>query len=753
MHSGFPRPSVQAVAVSWNSPVAYGGQYRLCWCSIIHYGDVSSSNSCIEHSSFRTDVGRMEIIGLSPLAQDATCISGQQCRIRGFHGNHLSSNDIVLVADTCGSASVMCRFDGSISQVSQSGAEVFFGSVTAAGGLFRLCWCSGSITSASFACRKSHENFRVAIGTLTVLGPSPLFQDRTCISGRLCTLDNLTFALPTSGDSLLVLDTCGIDSVPDRSIFKEAPFSTTSILSSFSVGFRDMDGDGLTYCGGDLCYQDPLKIFPGVCGCGVSDADTDGDGTVDCLDWCPFDSNKTLPGHCGCGDVEDDSDGDGVLDCEDKCPLDPTKTNPEVCGCGIAETDSDIDGTPDCNDNCPSQPDSIAGTCQCAAAFLDDDGDGTPNCNDLCPSDPLKLAPGPGGCGTPDTDTDGDGVVDYLDLCPFDSTKTLPGDCGCNVADSDTDEDGLPDCVDGCPYDGGKNLSGICGCGTSDEDADGNRKADCLPDCPPDLEAQNAFVSRGSLGPAPMSVSGGQYRLCWCAGQVEANITNSTNISGTFAAPFSTCLFNTEYNVDMGGLMILGVSPLQQVKTCVTGLSCIIDKVTGYGLSYYDSYAVLDTCGLPSRPFAGIFSVFESSNFSTATLDATTNRWLSEDVIVYGGTYRLCWCADWNNNLTKCNHARDFRVDFGTLHMLGPVQSSWTCISGQTCVAAIQGVVFFEDTFLVLNSCGVGVSGPWPAPKVPVARESGESAAFRVRWDEPVPVACGEYRFHLSCKT
>ncbi len=33
--------------------------------------------------------------------------------------------------------------------------------------------------------------------------------------------------------------------------------------------------------------NNPAKINPGICGCGVSDIDTDGDGTPDCNDELP----------------------------------------------------------------------------------------------------------------------------------------------------------------------------------------------------------------------------------------------------------------------------------------------------------------------------------------------------------------------------------------------------------------------------------------------------------------------------------
>ena len=65
----------------------------------------------------------------------------------------------------------------------------------------------------------------------------------------------------------------------------------------------------------DLCPDDFNKTEPGVCGCGVPDVDSDGDGLMNCVDLCP-----NIP-----GDSQLDSDGDGIGDVCDNCP---TKYNP-----------------------------------------------------------------------------------------------------------------------------------------------------------------------------------------------------------------------------------------------------------------------------------------------------------------------------------------------------------------------------------------------------------------------------------------
>ena len=84
----------------------------------------------------------------------------------------------------------------------------------------------------------------------------------------------------------------------------ETGFDNTDPLDADSFGV-DSDLDGL---------PDALETSIGT---DPTLADTDNDGTPDCNDGCPTDPLKIAPGVCGCGTPDTDSDNDGTPDSSD----------------------------------------------------------------------------------------------------------------------------------------------------------------------------------------------------------------------------------------------------------------------------------------------------------------------------------------------------------------------------------------------------------------------------------------------------
>ncbi|CAE7306136.1 agaA33 [Symbiodinium sp. CCMP2592] len=187
-----------------------GGQYRLCWCR-------SQSMSTSNHTSkvpadSKTDAGGVSI--LSPaLHQHRTCVSEQTCSLDGITGNSLSPGDAITASDTCGAPSGVINILATAAVVSHSGAAARWDAavVTAAGGIYRLCWCAGLRVEEGFtnssSCR-TPVGFTVDFGDLHLIGPNPLDATRTCISGPCVTAALEGFHLSVH-DRFVILDTCG----------------------------------------------------------------------------------------------------------------------------------------------------------------------------------------------------------------------------------------------------------------------------------------------------------------------------------------------------------------------------------------------------------------------------------------------------------------------------------------------------------------------------------------------------------------
>lgn len=143
----------------------------------------------------------MAASGPRPLEQHRTCVSGAACGVSDFQVVGPSGGDLFMVMDTCGASQAVVW-----ASAAASGASI---AASPGGGGFRLCWCGGGGAPCS-----SPEAFVTDFGEMSVIGPAPLAQDRTCVAGQPCALEGLSGHHLSSSNRLLLLDTCGAAALP-----------------------------------------------------------------------------------------------------------------------------------------------------------------------------------------------------------------------------------------------------------------------------------------------------------------------------------------------------------------------------------------------------------------------------------------------------------------------------------------------------------------------------------------------------------
>ena len=209
---------------SWGAePVtAPGGIFRLCWCA-------ASTNSCKIPSNFVVDFGSLTLLGSEPkyLRYSRTCVSGTTCRLHQIEGQELPMGSQLLILDSCGAASQVPRIPAIPIPADDSNytfTSLELGFLTAAAGEYRLCWCGGQNGCVGA------EQFQFDAGSFTLLGPRPLEQHRTCVSGQPCTIEGLTgIGLPDRrGGTFSILETCG--AAPWKPSFPPVPDSQCRLM-------------------------------------------------------------------------------------------------------------------------------------------------------------------------------------------------------------------------------------------------------------------------------------------------------------------------------------------------------------------------------------------------------------------------------------------------------------------------------------------------------------------------------------------
>ena len=783
----FPNNGLATIAASgtqagWTAAAitAAGGQYRLCWCST----DPSNDNLCSTAVDHRVDMGGLTLIGVSPLSQARTCVSGQTCEIDGLVGQHLSLLDQVLALDTCGTHAVVERFAslGGVTALMGTGAVASFGAVaaTAAGGQYRLCWCAGHAGPCS-----NLLDFATDMGELRVLGLSPLRQDRTCISGRRCELDRFTGQDMSVEYAVMILDTCGVDSALHRSVSHGQALSVTASGGMVSWGVERMTAAGgqyrLCWCigafhncevnenfrtdGGQLTLIGPSPLsqertcvagmtctFEHVVGQNVGGL-PDVAGVADMVvaaDTCG--ARSVLPRFVPTASAVASDALSGAMLTWGALAMTGAGGQYRLCWCFGLEG-----GGSECLDNdfptdfgrltvvgmFPLSQDRtcVAGmTCE-LAGFR---GTG------LSGSDMLWILDTCGVDATVPRLTDlgkaylsgGSGARATWDAAPFTAAGGLyrlcwcaglvGGDLRCSVAESFRVDVGALTLVGVSPLRQDRTctagqlctVDSITGVSLSDADEfliletcgvagflsrTGQAQGSAV------VSASGSMVSWSAI----ITAAGRNYRLCWCPGNL-------------------LCEAEPSFTVDAGGLTLLGPTPLQQHRTCISGVPCTVDALEGFSLAPEDAIMVLDTCGTDSA-----LSRFPLYSDSSTVFGLTLSG--GETVSAAGGVYRLCWCG----GAFACSQATGFRVDIGGLTLIGPslLSQDRTCVSGQACdFDNIVGQdLTVADKIAVLDTCGGATAVP-RLSNVGLFDAAHLSEARLSAGPEPVTVAGGTYR-------
>lgn len=213
-----------------------------------------------------------------------------------------------------------------------NGLFVYNSNIPSLGDRLRL---TGTVTEYYNLTELTNLTGGVVISTGNVL-PTPVVLPTGDVSqeqweGVLVRVENVT----VTDDDLGYGEWSVSDGSGDVVIDDKGSYSYTPVLGDFidalvgpldySYGaFKIQPRDSSDILRSDACPDDPDKTEPGICGCGVPDADSDGDTIEDCNDNCPDDPNSAQDDKDGDaeGDVcDEDDDNDGILDGDDDCPL------------------------------------------------------------------------------------------------------------------------------------------------------------------------------------------------------------------------------------------------------------------------------------------------------------------------------------------------------------------------------------------------------------------------------------------------
>ncbi len=680
---------------------------------------------------FRIDVGRFTLVG--PVKdQSFTCVSGHRCSLDTVQVWYPDLRDQLLVMDTCGTERDMSltSFSGRqmISETVtshpnfQPGLASFSSQVIAPGGTYRLCWSRRAPVnvSDSLSDDRDQRNFLVDVGRLYLIGPRPLQQNRTCVSGQTCALKVLTGIAPSVNWKIMVLDTCG----------QHASHSSNVASRSRHSGFPN---SGLAYTYPSYFTEVNFTESP-------SGAPNVTVSAFSAIRWGDRGDVLTAPG--------------GLY---------------RLCWCASLSTESvtslSLNGSVDSNRSNQLSPLTNPSECSDASRFLLDIG----SLSIMGPLGTSRTCISGRPCMIGRFPPDEQGYVLVLDTCGksnaivrgfvaeiSSSTEISAPEgqyrmCWCRSEGENknrTDllftslstfrcektEDFLVD-MGGLyllgPWEGSLARTCISGMSCSfnlddfglRHELNATSSVFILDTCG---HAGGPGVSRMSLSISTLTWSmtgfGGKYRLCWC-----------------FLDSKSLCNVPQEHSVDAGALLFLGPTPQSQSQTnwtCVAGQQCRVSGLSHPSLPS-EMFFILATCGFSS--FLPKRIAERDGDFSgvSGPVSLNASNGLDFGIFLVGGTYRLCWCFQ------DCLASMDFQTDIGELSVIGPSGSQdRTCIAGMTCSIHTFdgfGLGHVWDHVMILSTCGVAldaVSGVVRAvsAKYPVVTDILSAGEYRLCW-------------------
>jgi hypothetical protein len=185
--------------------------------------------------------------------QHKTCVSGTVCDVSGITGVKLADGDRTMVLRYCDTDLYVARFInlGLSDDAKEEGSRLTWHEggvlpITSPGGFYKMCWCA-----TTQLCTRNGRNFRVDYGVFYVIGPVPLTQHRTCISGQNCTVNSIAGIGLMDGDKFMALGACG-DPLTFVDRFPGGGISTPSIAGGSTYNWATY----VTSSGGDyfLCW-------------------------------------------------------------------------------------------------------------------------------------------------------------------------------------------------------------------------------------------------------------------------------------------------------------------------------------------------------------------------------------------------------------------------------------------------------------------------------------------------------------------